>query len=128
MRAYQGTARAVSPAGADYFTPGGTLFEPGIPPIVTRDSIRAFIQSFPGVQVDSATLEADEVETDDEMALVWGHYFEMLRFPGQPASAQRGRFVMQWRRLDDGMWYIHRYYRIPLPDAPAGAPPPPAPR
>src|SRR5690348_3933969 len=57
MRAYQATARSTDMAqGAAFFGPGGTLFEPGIPPIVGPDSIRAFIKSFPGVIVDSASL------------------------------------------------------------------------
>ncbi len=116
---YTVAARAVDAnASAAFFTAGGTLFEPGIFPIVTRDSIRAFIGSFPGVQVDSAIATADTVEVFGNMALVWGSYFEHLRFPGQPESAQHGRFVMQWRREPDGVWRIHRYFRIPLPDRP----------
>ncbi len=84
-------------------------------PIVSRDSIRAFIRSFPGVIVDSAFARADTVEVFGQTAIVWGSYFERLRFPGQPVSAQHGRFVMEWQREADGTWRIHRYYRVPLP-------------
>jgi len=100
---------------ASFFSSTGTLFEPGIPPIVGADSIRAFVSSFPGVTVDSAMLRADTVEVFGQSALVWGTYFERLDFPGQPRSSQHGRFVMQWRRSGDGAWLIERYYRIPLP-------------
>lgn len=114
---YLVAARAVDAnAGAAFFTDSGTLFEPGIFPIVTRDSIRAFIASFPGVQVDTATATADAIDVFGATALMWGSYFERLRFPGQPASAQHGRFVMEWRRGADGQWRIHRYYRVPLPE------------
>lgn len=114
---YTAAARAVdAEASAAFFTAGGTLFEPGIPPIVTRDSIRAFVQSFPGVVVDSAVATADTIELFGATALVWGTYFERLRFAGQPPSAQYGRFVMEWRRERDGAWRIDRYYRIPLPE------------
>ncbi len=100
---------------AALFAARGVLFEPGIPPIVSPDSIRAFIKSFPGVEVDSAMLRADEISVHDGMAMVWGTYFERLRFPGQPESAQHGRFVMQWTRGAEGAWLIERYYRVPLP-------------
>ncbi|MFN0098651.1 MAG: YybH family protein [Gemmatimonadaceae bacterium] len=113
---YATAAGAVDAAiSASFFAPRGTLFEPGIPPIVGPDSIRAFIESFPGVEVDSAMLRADTVEVFGHTALVWGTYFERLRFPGQPASAQHGRFVMEWRRDAAGVWMIERYYRVPLP-------------
>jgi len=120
---YTAAARAVDPdASAAFFTAQGTLFEPGIFPVVTRDSIRAFVASFPGVQVDSAVATADTVEVFGNTALIWGSYFERLRFPGQPESAQHGKFVMQWRREPDGVWRIHRYYRVPLPDGRLPAP------
>lgn len=115
LAAYAAAAAAVDPNSARFFAPNGTLFEPGISPITTPDSIRAFIASFPGVVVDSAMLRADTVEVFGRTAMVWGTYFERLRFPGQPASAQHGRFVMEWRNAADGDWYITRYYRIPLP-------------
>lgn len=116
MDAYTAAARAVdADASSAFFAAGGTLFEPGIPPIVSPDSIRAFMRSFPGVEVDSAMARADTVEVFGSTVLVWGTYFERLRFPGQPESAQHGRFVMEWRRESDDVWRIERYYRIPLP-------------
>ncbi len=125
LDAYTAAARAVdAEASAGFFAPRGTLFEPGIPPIVSPDSIRAFMGSFPGVVVDSAMARADTVELFGSTALVWGTYFERLRFAGQPPSAQHGRFVMEWRRGADNEWRIERYYRIPLPanwvDTPSG--------
>ncbi len=113
---YATAAAAVDAArSASFFAPRGTLFEPGIHPLVSPDSIRAFIESFPGVEVDSSMLRADTVEVFGRTAFVWGTYFERLRFPGQPESAQHGRFVMEWRRDADGLWLIERYYRVPLP-------------
>ena len=112
-------ARAVSADSvASFFTPNGTLFEPGIYPIQTRDSIRTFMASFPGVRVDVATATPDTIEVFGETALLWGSYFERLAFPGQPLSEQHGKFVIEWRRQPDGAWLIHRYYRVPLPAAP----------
>lgn len=115
MQRYVETARRVDTLGADFFAPRGTLFEPGIPPIVSPDSIRRFIASFPGVVVDSAMLRADTVEVFDGTALVWGTYYEALHFPGQPSSRQYGRFVMEWQRDSNATWLIERYYRVPLP-------------
>lgn len=116
LDAYTAAARAVdAAASSSFFTDGGTLFEPGIKPIVSRDSIAAFIKSFPGVIVDSAMARADTVETHGNTAYIWGTYFEKLRFADQPPSAQHGRFVMQWVRGAGNEWRIHRYYRVPLP-------------
>lgn len=122
LAGYTDAARRVdAEASAAYFAPDGVLFEPGIPPIVSPDSIRAFIKSFPGVTVDSAIAVADTIEIHPGMALVWGHFFEQLHFPGQPMSAQHGRFVMQWVPSADGNWRIRNYYRVPLPPAPPAA-------
>ncbi len=58
----------------------------------------SFVASFPGVQVDSSMLRAKTIEVFGNTALVWGTYFERLRFAGQPPSAQHGRFAMEWKR------------------------------
>ena len=116
LERYQVAARLVHPDSvASHFTATGVLFEPGINPIRTRDSIRAFVASFPGVRVDLATATPDTIEVFGATAFVWGSYHERLGFPGQPDSEQRGKFVMEWVRQPDGPWLIERYYRVPLP-------------
>lgn len=116
MQRYQAAARLVDPeAIAAFYTPTATLFEPGIRPIQTRDSIRAFIASFPGVKVEVATATPDTIEVFGGTAFFWGSYFERLAFPGQPVSEQHGRFVTEWVRQADGSWQIQRFFRIPIP-------------
>ncbi len=118
---YMVAARAVDPDGiAASFTPTGILFEPGISPIQTPDSIRAFVASFPGVQVESATAVPDTIEVFGTTAYLWGAYYERLAFPGQPRSEQHGRFVIEWLRQTDGTWLIHRYFRVPVPTPVSG--------
>ena len=134
LQTYQAAAKTVdATAMAASFTTNGVLFEPGIPPIVTRDSIRAFLASFPGVQVHTATATPDTIDVFGDRAYLWGSYYEHLSFPGQPTSEQHGKFVTEWSRQPDGQWLIARFYRIPLPavmPGPGGgatATPPPAP-
>ena len=116
MAAYMVSARKVDAAGmASFFAPTGVLFEPGIQPLRTPDTIRAFLSSFPGVRVDSATAVTDTLELYGASAYLWGSYFERLAFPGQPVSEQHGKFVVHWIRDPSGRWVIQRYYRIPLP-------------
>ena len=116
MQRYLVAARAVDPeAIASFYAPDGILFEPGITPIRTRDSIKAFVASFPGVRVDSAVATPDTIEVFDGTALYWGSYFEKLAFPGQPVSEQHGKFVIEWVRQPSGAWLIQRYFRVPLP-------------
>ncbi len=115
LQRYMVAARAVNPDSiASFFASTAILLEPGIAPIHTRDSIRAFMASFPGVLVDSATATPDTIEVWDGSALLWGSYFERLRFPGQPLSEQHGKFVIQWVRQADGTWLIRRFFRIPV--------------
>ena len=110
---------------ASFYASDGTLFEPGIQPVVGRETIRAFIESFPGVRVDVATATPDVVEVFDDTVIVWGTYHEELSFPGQPASAQDGRFVMEFVREGD-RWLVQRLFRVPVETAistdPAAAP------
>lgn len=116
MQNYMVAARAVDAnAIAAFFTTTGMLFEPGINPIRSRDSITAFVASFPGVLVDSASVTADTIEVFHGTAFYWGSYFERLAFPGQPVSEQHGKFVIEWVRQQDGAWLIQRYFRVPLP-------------
>lgn len=64
--------------------PSAILFEPGIRPVETRDSIRAFIASFPGVRVEVATATPDTIEVHGTTALYWG---VLLRAAGIPWAA-----------------------------------------
>lgn len=123
MQRYQVAARSVNPDSiAAFYTTMATLFEPGINPVRSRDSIRAFIASFPGVRVDVATASPDTIEVWDGTALLWGSYFERLAFPGQPVSEQHGKFVAEWVRQADGTWLIERLFRVPIPSSPPGRP------
>lgn len=118
MERYMVHARAVNADSvAAFYAPNGTILEPGIFPISTPDSIRAFMASFPGVRVDVATATPDIVEVFGETALLWGSYFERLAFPGQPVSEQHGKFVIEWKKQPSGDWRIARHYRVPLPAA-----------
>ena len=115
MERYMVAARAVDPDSiAAFYTPSAILFEPGIRPIETRDSIRAFIASFPGVRVEVATATPDTIEVHGTTAFYWGSYFERLAFPGQPLSEQSGKFVIEWVRSGGDKWLIHRFFRVPI--------------
>jgi hypothetical protein len=123
MERYMVAARVVDPDSiAAFYTPSAILFEPGIRPVQTRDSIRAFIASFPGVRVEVATATPDTIEIHGTTALFWGSYFERLAFPGQPLSEQRGKFVIEWVRSRGDGWLIHRFFRVPMPSPGTPAP------
>lgn len=124
MARYQRAATMVNADSvAASFTTSGVLFEPGINPAQGRNAIRAFIASFPGVRVDSATAQADTIEVFGSTAMLWGSYFERLSFPGQPQSEQHGKFVAQWKRSSSGEWLIERLFRVPLPTPTSLTPP-----
>jgi uncharacterized protein (TIGR02246 family) len=115
MERYMIASRAANAnAISSFYTDDAVLFEPGIKPIQTRDSIRAFLSSFPGVRVDSAVAIPDTIEVFEDIVFLWGSYFERLSFPGQPESEQHGRFVTQWVRQANGDWLIKRFFRVPI--------------
>lgn len=127
LQRYQEAARRVDPDSvAAAFTTDGTLFEPGIAPVRGRNAIRAFVSSFPGVKVDSASALPDTVEIHGKTAYIWGSYFERLSFPGQPQSEQHGKFVAEWIREGSDSWLLHRMFRVPIPTPPASAAAPPS--
>jgi ketosteroid isomerase-like protein len=115
LERYMRASRAVQADSiAANFAPTGMLFEPGINPIVTPDSIRAFVRMFTGAVVESASVTPDTIEVHGPSAYLWGSYYERLSFPGQPRSEQRGRLVMHWVRDSTGQWLINRYLRVPV--------------
>lgn len=125
MERYLVAARSVNADSvAAFYAPDGILFEPGIQPIVSRDSIRAFMASFPGVVVEVATATPDTIEVHGTTALYWGTFFERLSFPGQARSEQHGKFVIEWVKAASGEWLIQRYYRVPQPATVPTAPAP----
>lgn len=115
MKLYMAVMRAMDVEKmAAFYSPKAELFEPGIPPIISRDSILAFMRLFSGAKVNSATVIPDTIEVFDSTAFYWGSFHENLDFPGQPTSDQEGRFVAEWKMQRDGEWLIERMYRIPL--------------
>lgn len=115
MQAYVATTRTMDVEKmAAFFSPTAELFEPGIQPLHTRDSILAFMRFFVGAKVNSATVEQRSIELMDSTALYWGSYHENLDFPGQPTSDQTGRFLAEWKLQPDSTWLIERMYRIPI--------------
>lgn len=121
MERYVAAVRAADPDSISaHFAPAALLLEPGIAPIRTRDSIRAFLAAFDGLRVDSASVTADTIQVLEGSAIYWGAYFERATFPGQPESSQHGMLVADWIQQDDGTWLMQRLLRVPLPD-PAGA-------
>ena len=115
MQEYVATTRTMDVEKmAAFYSHTAWLFEPGIPPIVSRDSILAFMRFFSGAKVNTAEVEPLVIEVFDSTAFYWGTYHENLDFPGQPTSDQEGRFVAEWKLQRDGTWLIERMYRIPL--------------
>src|SRR5690349_874277 len=56
---------------AAFYSPMAELFEPGIPPIITRDSILAFMRFFAGAKVNNAEVEPRMIDVFDSTAYYW---------------------------------------------------------
>lgn len=79
--------------------PGGEL-ERGTAAI--RENVR-------GVRFDELDLRTEEVEVHGDVAIERGTWVLAFRPPGAPGPVtERGKYLVVWRRQEDGAWKIYR--------------------
>lgn len=111
---------------ASVFAEDGWQMPPNAPPLVGRDSVRAFWANATRWGRWEFDLQSRDVITEGSLAVERGKF--TLRFtPGSqapmPAFEDRGNYVVLWRRDTDGEWRI--VWDAPVSEMPpAGAPPP----
>ena len=94
---------------------------PNMPPVVSRDSLRAFWTTAIRWGRWEFSLQTQDVVTSGSIAVERGHY--TLRFTPAaqspiPASEDKGNYVVLWRHESDGQWRA-------VWDAPVSELPPP---
>ncbi len=99
---------------ASTFTSDGELLEPNMKALQGRPAIQAFLGSFTGVRVESATMEAESTRVWGSDALQWGTYAQRVVVGDKPPAAYAGRFVAQWSRQPSGKWLIRRLMMQPV--------------
>ena len=95
-------------AMAELYTPGGAVLPPDAARIDGREGIKALWQSFMDAGVKDLAIETVELEVHSDAASEVGSY--TLTAPdGEGGRVKgQGKYIVLWRKGDDGVWRIHR--------------------
>ena len=77
-------------------------------PALEGDSIKAFWRTGEAMGIKSLRLETTDVEVSGDLAVETGTYELGMQPAGGAAATDRGKYLVVWKRQDDGTWKIHR--------------------
>ena len=101
-----------SPPNADsvsaQFAPTGELLGGGGDPIRGPAAVRAFLNSFGKVRVDSAVTEVTSSTVAGDRVTLWGTFSQRAVIGTGAPLHPHGRFVAEWVRDGSGRWLIQR--------------------
>lgn len=114
LQEYARLQKAADASGlAGFYTPDGELLEPGMDALKGPAAIRAFLESFGDVRIESASMVSESIDVCEGNAVQWGNYAQRVSLQGKPPAEFRGRFVAQWSRQPEGRWLIRRLLTQP---------------
>ena len=95
-------------AMAELYTEDGALLPPGAERVDGREGIQALWQGYMDAGVRDLDLETVEVEDHGNAASEVGTY--TLTAPDGEGGrvAAEGKYIVLWRKGDDGVWRLHR--------------------
>lgn len=92
-------------AWVDYYTDDAIFAGPGMPAIEGRDALLAVA---PSVVISAMEIAADSTLGSGDFSATQGHATWVSGPKGSDSPQVRRRFLMVWRRDDDGRWRIAR--------------------
>jgi ketosteroid isomerase-like protein len=96
-----------------FYAPDAIILLPNLEPVIGRPAIVNFIkEAFPGMT--SFDLRTAHLEGSGDIAYVRGTYHLEMTTPGGPV-ADHEKFVLIWKRQDDGKWRTSLYMATPSP-------------
>ncbi|HET8945933.1 MAG TPA: DUF4440 domain-containing protein [Candidatus Polarisedimenticolia bacterium] len=122
LQEYARNLRAMDSARiASAYEADGELLDPGMAPHKGPAAIKAFLDSFQGVVMESSSMTPESTEVWGAAAVVFGTYAQRVRVGDTPAADYRGRFVAEWARQSDGRWLLRRLLTQPSPAGQTGS-------
>ena len=91
---------------AALYTEDATLLPPNSEAIRGRQGIEAFFKAGMQMGISEATLETVDVEYLGDVAYEVGAYTMKIEPEGGQATADKGKYVVVWKREGDGPWKL----------------------
>lgn len=89
------------------YTEDGVIFPGGRPMIRGREAIQQYWTMPPGVQMVEHQTVSDSVVIVGNTAYDWGTFHSRVSRDDEPGNRGYGKYVIVWRRGDDGQWRMH---------------------
>jgi uncharacterized protein (TIGR02246 family) len=96
-----------SKAIAKLFTPTGTLEHVGQAPIIGREKIEAFLNSFASYKVLSHEMKLVSAKSTSSDVRQSGTFIQHVLTPDGKEITANGWFLLDWQRQPDGKWLIN---------------------
>jgi len=92
---------------AKFYSPDTTLMLPHRPAIRGANSLPAVFSELKEAGLRDWRIAPNRVEQFGDTALEYGTYSFLMRQPNGTDAADRGKYLVVWRRQADGRWLIH---------------------
>jgi uncharacterized protein (TIGR02246 family) len=93
---------------AAMYDTGAVVLAPNAPPMRGRQNIQAFWAGAKQQGFRTLDLAVGSVEVIGSHAIDMGTYTLVVQPPGQAAVTDRGKYMVLWRRQEDGSWKLYR--------------------
>lgn len=89
------------------YTDDGVIFPGGRPMIRGREAIQQYWTMPPGVKMVEHQTVSDSIVIVGNTAYDWGTFHSRVSRNGEAGNRGYGKYVIVWRRGDDGQWRMH---------------------
>lgn len=100
--------RGDAAALAAMYDTGAVVLAPNAPPMRGRQNIQAFWAGARQQGFRTLELAVGSVEVIGNHAIDLGTYTMVIQPPGQAETTDRGKYMVLWRRQEDGSWKLYR--------------------